>query len=251
MALKLVVDDISTVPEAQRELYTEKDGKFYLGIEGDNPAVTEANKKVVDFRDANIGLKKKIEEIEEKMKTFEGLDPVEYKKLQGQVEAFKQRGAKEPSDIDARIKAAVDPLQTQIADFQQREKTSKEEIKRRDLQTSLRDVAAKSHVRESALEDFLSRGLRSFDLEGNAINDEGNPVYSSDNPTELLTTVEWAKSLVKTAPHLFEESKGGGSPPAGVSRSGDNKEISGLDPVEFGHNLEGIAKGKVVVTPKV
>lgn len=249
MSLKLVVDDISTVNEAQRGLYEKKeDGKHYLIIEGDlpNPALVEANKKVAEFRDSNIGLKKKIEDIENRMKTFEGLDPVEYKKLKDQVDAFEKRGAKDPSDIDARIKAAVEPLQTQIVDFQTREKSAKEEIKRRDLQSSLRDVAAKSSVRESALEDFLARGSRAFDLDGRAVNTEGNPVYSEESPAEPLSTTEWAKGLVKTAPHLFEDSKGGGAPPDGV-RTPAAREVSGLDPLEFGRNIEDIATGKVTV----
>lgn len=246
MSLKLVVDDVATLEEGLRSLYEEKDGKFYLIVEGDNPALVEANKKVAEFRDTNIALNKKVEELDSRLKPLEGIDPAAYRKLKDQVDAFERRGAKEPSDIDARIKAAVDPLQTQIVDFQTREKVAKEEIKRRDLQTSLRDVAAKSHVRESALEDFLSRGLRSFNLEGQAVNSEGNPVYSEDNPSEVLSQAEWAKGLVKKAPHLFEDSKGGGSPPAG-SRTGGTQEISGLDPLEFGDHLDEIAKGKVIV----
>ncbi len=34
MALSLIVEDIATVPEAQRVLYVEKDGKHHLDVTG-------------------------------------------------------------------------------------------------------------------------------------------------------------------------------------------------------------------------
>jgi hypothetical protein len=154
---------------------------------------------------------------------------------------------KEPADIQDRINAAVLPLQKQITEFQEREQQQKEALARAAVQKNLGDVALKAGVRESAIQDFLARGSNVFNLEGKAMNGD-TPLFSQKNPADPLGMEEWAGQLLSEAPHLFKDSKGGGaSNQSGSEGGGSHLRRISDDPVEFGKNLEGIAKGEVAV----
>ena len=128
--MKFVIDLLEDVAEPFREHYEKaSDGKFHLKIDGDIPAVLEANGKVAEFRDANIGLNKKVTDFEVRLKPLEGIDPEKHRELQMQVEKFeKEGGVKDPEDIQTRISDAIAPLQKQITDFQLREQKQNEAI---------------------------------------------------------------------------------------------------------------------------
>jgi hypothetical protein len=75
------------------------------------------------------------------------------------------------------------------------------------------------------------------------------PVFSRKNPAEVLQPEEWAIDLQGDAPHLFRPSKGGGAGGSGNGPApGSNaRRVISSDPLEFGRNLEGLAKGEVTV----
>src|SRR5262249_15082052 len=73
MALKLKYKTKEEVPAEMQALYVERDGELALDVEG---VVEKA--KHDEFRNANIALKK---ELEEQKKRFEGIDPEEVRKL--------------------------------------------------------------------------------------------------------------------------------------------------------------------------
>ena len=251
--MKLFVNEITEVPEgSQSEYEATNDGRFRLKVEGDVPEVQEANARVAEFRDNNIGLMKKVEEVASKLKTFEGIDPSEYTRLKGRVSEFEKAGDS-PADFELRlttaVKNAVEPLQTQLIEIQTREKDAKEALARKNVESKLVDVARKANVRKSAVSDFLARGANVFDLEGKAF-DGDRPRYSKKNPADVLTMDEWAVELMQDAPHLFEDSKGGGagsSSSAGNSGNHGRRVISGSDPLEVGRHLEDLASGKTTI----
>ncbi len=250
MAL-LFIDKIEDAPkELQGEYVPQANGTFRLKVEGEIPEVKEANDRLATFRDNNIGLMKKVETAAEELKKFEGyIDPAENAKLKKDLADLQKNGSLADEDrLTTAVKNAVEPLQRQLVEIQTREADAKRELAVKNIEGSLAEVARKSNVRKSAVADFLARGTKVFDLEGNAM-DGDRPRYSKSNPADVLTMDEWAVELMQDAPHLFEESKGGGS---GSSNSGGGstnhgQRIVSNDPLEFGYNLEDLASGKAKV----
>jgi hypothetical protein len=85
MGLKAIVENLDDVPEAQRDLYTEKDGKFYLDLEEDirnHPSVTALSNALSKQKDAVKDLKAKLADIEQRLKSIpDDFDAEEYKRL--------------------------------------------------------------------------------------------------------------------------------------------------------------------------
>ena len=248
MPFKYVVEKIEEIAENLRDEYELRDGKYWLKIDGDIPEVEETKAKVAEFRDNNITLMKERDQLKTTLKSFEGIDPKEYKKLKEQVEAFKSGGVRDPADIEARIQARVAPLEAQLTEMERKRVEAEEALARQNLRSRLTQIGVKAGVDEKALPDFLARGLQVFNLEGQAMDGE-KPLFSKKKPAEKLGMEEWAADLLQDAPHLFKISRGGGTGGARPSTDSSNRRIiSGADPLEFGKNLEEIAKGNVVVS---
>src|SRR6058998_239212 len=100
--LKTVIDALVEVPGNMREFYTARqDGKWELALEGDPSGFVKAE-KLNEFRDTNRGLHTTKTELEAKLKTFEGVDPVEYKTLKGKLATFDGVDAEEYKALKAR-----------------------------------------------------------------------------------------------------------------------------------------------------
>jgi len=74
MALKLKFKAKEEIPAEQQPLYVERDGEWVLDVDG---GVVDRTKHD-EFRNANIALRK---ELEEQKKRFEGIEPDEVRKL--------------------------------------------------------------------------------------------------------------------------------------------------------------------------
>jgi len=244
--MQATIEDVSKLPEALRGEYEQVNGKWVLKIEGEHPTIAGLNSKISEFRETNIAVMKKRDELDASLRKFDGVDPAEYKSLRERVTKFeKDGGVKDPSDIDARIKAATEPLQQEIAGFRQREAEAKQQLASKEREGRLRDIASKAGVADTAVPDFVFRGSQVFDLDGTP-KKGGQTLYGKGGAA--LSMEEWAQQLATEAPHLFKSNKGGGAAGSGERGSGGGKSISGVDPLEFGYNLEDIAKGKVTVS---
>lgn len=260
--MKATLATLDGLSDAVKGEYVQKDGVFVLKVEGDLPGlvsstqVEEANRKVAEFRDTNIGHKRKIEELEAKVKSFEGIDPAKYREAMEQLEKLK---ATPPSDDAAKRKAEIDaavaPLKQTIQEMQDREKKSVEREKaqaaalaREGLKSQITEVGVKLGVAEHAIPDFVRRGLDRFQIEdGKPIAKDGDvTVYSKSRPAEPLSLVEWGEGLQKEAPHLFKASTGGGAT-GGSGGPGPTRTVGQTDLNAIKDNLSAIAKGQVTV----
>jgi hypothetical protein len=268
--MKAVYASLDEVPEALRAEYEDKGGSFVLKVDGDHPAFVgaltearsaadDAKQKLTSFRENNVKLLKEIgassfEEGVEKLKTLKSVDPAEYARLKARTADLEGQGIRTSEDVQriflektkTQVEAAVAPLQKKLNEIGERERAANEKLARTTLENALRDAATKAGVDDRALPDFLSRGLNVFTLkDGQVVALRGDtPVFSRRKPGEVLSPEEWANDLSGDAPHLFRPSKGGGA--SGGDRS-PKKRYIGSDPLEFGSNLDAIAKGEVVV----
>jgi len=248
--MKPIIANLTDVPEALRGEYEPKDGAFRLKLDAELPEVLELKKNLAEFRDNNIKYLKDKEEAIAKLKTYDGIDPAEHTALKARVAEFEKKGGKDPADIETKIRqavqAAVEPLKKQVASETETRKAAEERLAQKDLETKLRAVGTKLKVIDSAVPDFLSRGLRAFKADGIAY-DGDKQLYSREKVTEPLGMEEWGRIQLIEAPHLFVPSQGGGAHP-GPGGAG-KRTISASDPVELGRHVDAIAKGEIVVVP--
>ncbi|MCG3774034.1 MAG: hypothetical protein JW395_0851 [Nitrospira sp.] len=253
--MKLVLKSLEEVAEGLRGEYEARNGAFHLKMEGDVPQVVELNGKLTEFRDNNRTLNTTVAELQNKLKTFEGVDIAEYTTLKTKIADLEKGGVKKADDVAELVKqavaAAVGPLQTKLTEREASEARAQEALARTALENQLREAGVKVGVDDRAMPDYINRGLQVFkSVDGKAVPRKGDaPIFSKKNVTEELSMVEWATELQNDAPFLFKPSKGGGAGGSTGTPGGfqGQRRVISSDPLEFGRNLEGIAKGEVVV----
>jgi len=255
--MKFVLNSLTDVAETLRGEYEEREGKFYLKLEGfeSHPTFTDNNKKLAEFRDNNRTLNGKVQELETKLKGFEGINPTEHITLKTRIAELEAQGVKGTQDVaklvtDA-VKSAVTPLEEKLRIREESEKVAQAALAQQALEGQLREAGLRGGIDERAISDFINRGAKVYRLiDGRPAPRNGEtPIFSKVKPAEELSMDEWTETLRAEAPFLFKPSKGGG---AGGNRetgfSGQKQWISN-DPIVFGENLEKIARGEVLITP--
>jgi hypothetical protein len=252
--MKFVINSLDEVPEAFRSEYEAKGGKFHLKGEGEYAPLVESNQKLAEFRDNNRALNTKVTELTGQLKTFEGVDVTEYTALKTKVTELENAGVKDKSSVadlvKAAVKAAVTPLEEKLTAREQSERQAQEALARTGLENKLREVGMKMGVDERALPDYVNRGMQVFKLvEGQPAARKGDqPIFSKTKPADELSMEEWAGELQQEAPFLFKPSRGGGAGNnSGSSQFTGQRKVISSDPLEFGRNLESIAKGETIV----
>lgn len=221
MALAAVVESIDTVPEALRAEYTEKEGKFYLNLDGldNHHAVTGLTRALASERGMNADAKKKVaaweklgvspEEIEKRLE-------VERKKAEElEIKAGNFDGvlAKKLGDqkleYDGKISAADKAKQTAL-------NVAREATIRSDLGASLVKAKATAEGMVALPKLIGDRVKIDFDDEGHIswkiMDREGRPMVGSRSDG-LADYDDLVKDAIKVFPSLFGGSGGGGGAP--------------------------------------
>jgi len=274
---KAILDDLSGVPEGLRDQYVQReDGKYVLQLEDadQHPDLAAAAARAAEkqaeakFRDRNIAQAKELEAAQARLKAFEGIDPAKYRELDQKEKALAASGVGRAEDVAAivarQVAEAQRPLLEKIAQSEERERAKSQRLAQKETEAALRDAAAKAGVADSAVPDFISRGMRIFKYEGDeerggaVVAKNGDDlIFSKKNAGKPLSPEEWAKDLRGEAPHLFKPSSGGGAGGGTGNGAGGTREVGGdakvieadvTDlPLVIGRNLEDIASGKVRV----
>lgn len=265
MALKLMYEKESDIPEALKSAYVERDGKWHLDAEGMVAAseVTAINTKLSEFRQNNIDLTEKIKKFDgktmlstEEQEEFEALkktaQDIEDKKLvdAGKIdELLVSRTEKMRKDFEARItvltKTAEDAVVLATA---QSGRLSKVMI-RSEVSKLLSDQGITTI--QGAMDDIYARAgtVWTVNDKGELSPDaSGDVKYGADG--EPLKLKEWGESLVKEAPYLFAENEGtGGKGKKGSDKPGSDGilRIPRSDQDMYNRNIEKISKGEAIV----
>lgn len=202
MALKHKIGALTEVAEAVRSFYEEKDGAFFLQVEGMVPKA-----HVDEFRNNNIELNRKISEMEQK---YKDIDPVKYAELVA-------ANAKTPEAIENAVKTRLAAMQqehaTAIQTLTGENGKLKSTLDSVLIDGSLKTEAAKAGILPTALDDVVLRGRMVFKNENGqviAYNERGEKLYDKDGTTPLGVG-GWVKGLKANAPHLFAGMNGGGA----------------------------------------
>ncbi|HMJ92414.1 MAG TPA: hypothetical protein VK530_21505 [Candidatus Acidoferrum sp.] len=226
MALKFKINSKAEVPAEQAGLYTERDGAFFLDVEG---AVEKA--KLDEFRANNIAITKERDELKQR---FDGIDPdavralaAEKQKLEeaaqlkaGEVEkVFENRTKALKGDFDKQLSAVAterDALNARLVAIQ--------------IDQGVITVASKRGLRASAMPDITARARGVFRLVNGlptAFDADGQTVRTGKDGVTPMTLEEWVDAQVSEAPHLFESNSGGGAAGNASGGSGAGARANG------------------------
>lgn len=256
--MKLVIANIEEVAEQFRSEYEARDGKFFLKMEGDNPALTAltaANAKIVEFRDKNISLLKEVDALRPLATKFDGIDPDEARAAVTKVRELGKKGIKDADDFEARVAATVEnivkPLREQIT---QSANETAAERRRADeflLHSRIAETFTKAGGKAKAVDFVVDLAKQAFEVKDSTVAAKVGK-FSVDKPGETLTIDEWVTSILpKEHDFVFEPSKGGGAPP--VKEKGPSSPKPGQTllknptPQQLGEYATDIAAGKVKI----
>ena len=194
LKFKITTEEHTALADPLKAEYKEVEGGgdgFELDVDGGVPGLDEASKRLNEFRNNNVSLKKE----RDKLKTD----------LAAEQEANKKVG-----DAKSGVEKRLDLLEKERETDQKALAT--ERATRRDLQfsTTTRAAAKKAGVPDATLDDAVLhlRHTRGMQL------DEDGGVASEDGSTTLDDALG---AMRKEAPYFFAESEGGGVKP-GTSR---------------------------------
>ena len=242
MSLKNVVETLDDIPEALHEHYAEKDDNFVL--------VHDANDAVDQFRANNVALREKVEGLETKLKTFDGMDADKYKELESLERQKRDKELIDSGDVETLINEKID---VQKSEYEKRLDAVNVELSnvRGELVATkvtdqLKSAAASAGVRSDALNDVVVIASGDWELrEGAAVRVQNNEVVLSvKNAGEPMTMGEYFDGMVTEKPFFFNGSSGAGGQES--KNAGGGRGIAN-DPMLIGQYAADIAAGKVVV----
>lgn len=235
-ALPLSVDKLDDVPEAQRSLYIEKDGKHVLDVTGmdDTTGLKTALQKE---RDAAKEARRIAKEMEER---YTGIDPVKVRDMMSKLDQDGEAALIAAGKIDEVIAKRTEKFKTEsqrrideALGTAQASETRAKKFEQRVLDNHIRQAAAKAGIHTHAVEDALFRARSMFSLseEGDAIqlSADGTPVLGKDGKT-LFNPAEWLESMKESAPHWFPAGNGGGGGSGSKNAGGNGRDLSHLSP---------------------
>jgi hypothetical protein len=227
MALKFAVDSLDDVSEAHRDLYTEKDGKFVLSVDG---------------LEDNSGLKKALETERETRKKYEkqikswertGKTPDEIAELLASAEEAERQKHEKEGNFDALLKQHQGKWDKERSDLAAELEAAKASERGAIVNTSLMAALTKAGATEEGIDllpDRLSSRIK-FDRDGdkrviNIVAADGVTPLAGSSKDGTATFDDLVKEAVDKYPSLFKGSGAGGSgkqPDSKAGRSGITK----------------------------
>lgn len=255
--MKVVLTALTDVAEALRGEYEERGGKFYLKMDGDIPALMEANAKVVEFRDNNIKLTQEIEPLRALKAKYDGIDPDVARANITKLAEFEKKGLKGDEDIDAKLakmlESAMQPVKDQLKAAQDREKQAELRADALTFNTSVGTKAKAVGAQESALEYLAGLAKNDFEIkDGQLVAKTGK--FSKTKPGDALSLDEWLEDAVVTHAFAFAPSTGANVPgarvpakPGEVALKPGQTILKNPTAQELGAHSKDILAGKVKV----
>lgn len=262
-ALVPVVDKLEDVPEQARQFYVQKDGKFHVDLAGAPvgfvPAseLALANGKVVEFRDTNIALTKKVNDLEPVVAKFKDIDPEAARIALTEKAELAAKGIKKPTDLDAMRASLLEDIKTSLVKpltdrltqvttaMAEKQKVIDDGI----LSSTLGDkfIAAGG---VPGLKDYIvGKAKDVFEVVDGIVKAKAAQ-FSADRPGESLGLDEWLTRHTKESPYVFKPSGGGGANPAAGGVGGARTGVTILKdptPQQLGEAGKDIKAGKVRV----
>lgn len=261
MALKRKIKSLDEVDAKIRDLYTKDGDSFVLAVddEGDD---TKA--KLAEFRENNRKLFDQVKVLTDQMKQFEGIDPDRYKaaiEVLENIERSNEADALKKGDVESVVKRRLTAAEREWkAQLKAQADAAAAAAQERDLfrnrysdmliaTTITEAVGRVGKVRNGALPDIRFRAGSSWKVneKGELVPMDGKGGVAYNTKGEPLTPDEWAASLLKDAPHLFEPAQGGGGKGTTGTTANGKIVVDRRDPMAMAKHAEAIVKGDAIV----
>ena len=223
MSLKFKIESKDELPAAQADLYVERDGVWFLDVEG---AVEKS--KVDEFRTKNVALLKQLDEHKQR---FEGIDPVEVRKLVEDRRKFQEgqqlKAGEVEKVVESRLKSAKSEWEKQFTAVTGERDTLNARLKTIQIDQAVVTEATKRGLRTTALPDITARARSTFNLVDGvplALAADGQTARVGKDGVTPMNLAEWLDAQVSEAPHLFESNAGGGAA-GNASGGGGNRSV--------------------------
>ncbi|HMJ90394.1 MAG TPA: hypothetical protein VK530_11285 [Candidatus Acidoferrum sp.] len=210
MALKFKIKSKDEVPAEHLSLYTERDGAWFLDVEG---AVEKA--KLDEFRANNIAITKERDELKQR---FDGIDPDAVRALAAEKQKLEEQAQLKAGEVDkvieTRVKAMRGELEKQIGAITTERDALNARLVAIQIDQGVTAAATKRGLRATAIPDITSRARGVFRLVNGvpiAFEQDGKTVRAGKDGVTPMTLEEWVDAQVSEAPHLFESNAGGGA----------------------------------------
>ena len=247
--MKTVLSSLSDVPESLHGEYEERDGKFFLKIDGEVHGFVRANdygdmkQKLDRFRTNYRTVMKRASEIAGVDEIDDDLIP-----LRTTLEGMKEKLAKLSSDpnnsTQEQIQKAIKPLQEALAAEKAGRIAATERVSKALLRENIGIVLTKGGAHPNALGFLLDKSEGVFEVKDDKVTardghltEEGKPVTPSD----------WLVTATKEFDFAFKKSSGGGALPS----NGEPGIVAGTNilrnptPEQRGLHMEDISSGKI------
>lgn len=190
------------------------------------------NQKLVEFREKNIDLSKKLEAVSPILDRVRKIAGDDFDAFEGQLNELRQiaqrvnDGELKTDDqienaVQDRIKVLKDgydqnqkALAKELAEMNQKAMSLTEQLNRTriDKDVTAAVIVPESGVRPEALPDVLQRAYTLFKVEdGKLVPKKGESVVYGSDGASPMTVTEWLVKLRDEAPHYFKGNGGGGA----------------------------------------
>lgn len=222
MELELVYDNMESVPEEFRSLYSERDGQAVLtavrGVDSLRASTQRLEQALANERNAHKQTRAQFGEVKGTIAELEA----ERDQLRLAAE-----GKDDPNKVDElverRVALKTGPLEQRLRQLQEKEQELAQQLEQasaREREVAIRNqltaAASKAKVIDTAIPDFVSLSVGDFEL-----NDEGKPVtrVGGDIPAGL-SPEEYMRETQRRRPHFWPQSQGGGARSGGAGDPG-------------------------------
>lgn len=220
MALKRKItkdEHAKLAKDLQSEYRADGDG-FVLETEGDDDT-SGLKSALAKERESNKEFKRQVKEWEEKMATFEGIDPTQVRELMAKFEGDDEMKLIKAGKLDEVFNKRTEKLRAElqkkldakdVAIKVEQERTAR--YQQRVLDNHLRAAATKAGIHANAVEDALLRGRTLFTLDENdnaiQLDESKHPKIGKDGKT-AFGPLEWLEGMKESAPHWFPANSSG------------------------------------------
>ena len=244
MALRQSYTGQSDIPEAMREHYSEKDGRWILQTDPPSDDVTGLKSALESER---RGRRDADTQLTEMKKRFDGMSPESYHEMQTQLDGLKDKQVYDKDGLDALVNRRTEQMRAEtqrLITTKDREleilRNKNTEIEtswtRERIQTGLTTALTKTGIRSDALTYGVDQGLKVFteiNEHGHLIAKQHDEVRYGKDGVNPLSPEEWAMGLRQDASFLWPSSAGGGANQNNVNGSGKpGTDYSKLPPAE-------------------
>lgn len=250
MALKAILGSLDEVPEAQRGLYIGREGKFYLDVDSESAEEAFAG----GLKRNRDELREEAKKAKDKLKSYDGIDPEEYKRLKDAAAEAERKKATAEGDFKALEKQLVERHGNELAAKDKQIEKRQKALERRLVDAELTRAIANQKGNPDLLLPYARQFVRvketDDDFEGFIADEKGNPRIADGKATPMTFDTFVSEMLLPKFPAAFEgtgSSGGGASKSAASGGGGAVKTVPRGDNRSFVQNVDAIADGSAVV----